>query len=148
MNLSKHFTLDEMTTTSRTAANDPNEQEIIALTALCENVLEPIRNHFGSPVTILSGFRSQEVNRLVGGAKTSQHLRGEAADITIKGVANVDVFNFIKINLDFDQVIAEKLMENNGQSGWVHVSYRLKRNRKEALSFLGGGQYVKGLQFV
>jgi hypothetical protein len=148
MNLSKHFTLDEMTTTSRTAANDPNEQQIIALTALCANVLEPIRNHFGKPVTILSGFRSEEVNRLVGGAKTSQHLRGEAADITMKGVANVDVYNFIKTNLDFDQVIAEKLKENNGQCGWIHVSYRLKRNRKEALSFLGAGRYEKGLWYV
>jgi len=92
MNLSPHFTLAEMTATGRTADNTPGEKEIIALKALCENILEPVREHFGKPVYILSGFRSPEVNKLVGGAPTSQHVKGEAADITIKGVPNMDVW--------------------------------------------------------
>ncbi len=148
MNLSPHFTLQEMTVTGRTAVNDPNAAQIVALKALCENVLEPVRAHFNLPITILSGFRSPEVNKLVGGAPTSQHLKGEAADITIKGVANADVWQFIRDNLVHDQVIAEKLCKENGARGWIHVSYSKKHNREEGLSFLGAGRYVKGFSYV
>lgn len=146
--LSPHFTLQEMTVTGRTAENNPNEEQILCLKALCENVLEPIRKHFGKPITILSAFRSPVVNKLVGGAASSQHLKGEAADITIRGVANADIYNFVRDSLVYDQVIAEKLNKNNGGFGWIHVSYSKKHNREEGLSFLGAGRYVKGLQYV
>ena len=146
--LSPHFTLEEMTATEYPVYNKPSEKEIEALTALCENILEPIRAHFNLPITILSGFRSPELNKTVGGAATSQHLKGEAADITIKGVANADVWQFIKDNLNFDQVIAEKLTKHDGSRGWVHVAYSKHQERGDAISFLGAGRYVKGLRFV
>ncbi len=148
MQISKHFSLAEMTFTSTKHKNMPNEEQVIALKALCENVLEPIRGHFDKPITIHSAFRSPEVNKSVGGAASSQHLKGEAADITIRGVANVDIYNFIRDNLVHDQVIAEKLNKNNGNFGWVHVSYSKHHNREEGISFLGAGRYVKGLVFV
>lgn len=148
MKLSPHFTLAEMTRTSSSLPNKPSEKEIVALKALCENILEPIRIHFAKPVIVNSGYRSAAVNKAIGGAKTSQHLKGEAADIEIRGVSNAAIFRYIHENLDFDQVIAEKLRNDDGSAGWVHVSYSKYGLRGEALSFLGAGRYVKGLQFV
>lgn len=151
--LSTHFSLEELTrskaATKAGLKNQPAAKELAALEALCTNTLESIRAYFGKPITILSGYRCPAVNKLVGGAPDSQHLRGEAADITISGIANVDIYHFIKDNLDFDQVIAEKLKKDNGANGWVHVSYSTKNNRNDAISFLGKGRgYVKGLAFV
>jgi len=130
MNLSKHFTLAEFTH-SQTAEragidNAPNDEQRAKITILCVNVLEPVREHFGLPVRIDSGFRSQALNAIVpNSSNTSQHSLGEAADIVIPGVELMDVFGFIKDNLEFDQVIFELT--------WVHVSFRLGKNRKQVL---------------
>jgi hypothetical protein len=102
-------------------------------------------------VKIRSGFRSQALNRVVGGAPNSQHTTGEAADIEIPGIANADVFRHIVKNLPFDQVIAELLDRNDGSAGWIHVSYSRAKLRHEDLSFLGRGKgkgYVPGLRFI
>jgi hypothetical protein len=111
-------------------------------------VLEPIRSHYDLPVIITSGFRSPEVNHAAGGAADSQHLNGEAADIHIPGVKNADLWTYIKNFLTFDQVIAERLKEDDGAAGWVHVSFRVNRARMSALSSPTKGVYLGGLHFA
>jgi zinc D-Ala-D-Ala carboxypeptidase len=143
MNLSEHFPLAEMTF-SQTAVrkgigNNPPPQAVVALEKLCENVLEPVRAHFGKPVRISSGYRSQALNKAVGGSGTSQHCFGEAADIVVPGVDNLRLAKWIEANTPFDQVIME--------GGWVHVSFG-PRNRRQALTahFSGGrATYSQGL---
>lgn len=152
MNLSDNFTLLEFTDSPKAKElgidNTPNALQIENMKALCDVILEPLRKHFNAPIKILSGFRNLELNRAVGGVDTSQHTQGEAADITIRGVKNCDVWMFISLNLSYDQVIAEKLREDSSNAGWVHVSHRqYGKQRGEALSFLGD-RYVKGLQYV
>ena len=139
MNVSKNFTLTELTKSEAASRkglkNDPNPQELANLKALCENILEPIRAHFGKSVKINSAFRSQKVNSAIGGASTSQHTRGQAADIEITGVANADLAEWIVKNLDFDQVILEFYTQGIPDSGWVHVSFAAKgKNRKSVLT--------------
>lgn len=126
MNLSKNFTLAEFTK-SQTALrqgidNIPEEKHLSAAKLLCENVLQKVREHFG-PVSINSGYRGPKLNEAVGGAKTSQHCNGEAADIEVPGVANAEVAQWIVDNLVFDQVILEFYTPGIPDSGWVHVSY-------------------------
>lgn len=152
MQLSKHFTLAELTRSQtakrRDIDNTPSDAEIKCLKDLCENILEPIRIHFGKPIIISSGFRSKALNKAIGGASTSQHVRGQAVDFEIDGVPNAKVYSYIVKNLDFDQCIAEKLRSDDGSAGWLHVSYVRGKNRGEALSFLGNGRYVRGLVFL
>ena len=117
------------------------------MTRLCINVLEPIRAHFGKPIKIKSGYRCPALNKAVGGSANSQHLLGEAADIEISGVDNADIWRWIDENLEFDQVIAEYLKEDDGSAGWIHVSYNHYDNRKEAISCVAKGKYLDGLHF-
>ena len=117
----KYFTLDELahSNVARTKRidNTPNEQQKKALVALVDNVLDPLRDLFGKPVLVSSGFRSNDLNRAVGGAATSQHMKGEAADIyTGTKEGNKKLFELIRDNLPFDQLIDEK------DFSWVHVS--------------------------
>ena len=121
MNLSQHFTLAEMTVSQEAARsglrNDPDMRQIEALTALCQNVLEPLRARVKRPIIVTSGYRSASINRRIGGSNRSQHCRGEAADIIVPGIPPEDLFALIRVmKLPFDQVI-----EEFGQ--WVHVSY-------------------------
>lgn len=149
MQLSEHFSLAELTVTKSKYLNIPNQQQLLALEALCNNVLEPIRRHYRLPVKVNSGFRSPEVNSAAGGSSKSQHLKGEAADIEVPTVDNVDVWNFIVSTLDFDQVIAEYLSKTDGSAGWIHVSYRADgKNRKDARSCIGRANYPAGLHYV
>jgi hypothetical protein len=130
MNLSTHVTLKEFQVsgiaTLRNLNNQMNESQIASAKLLCENVFEPLRIYLNTPIQISSGFRSLQVNRLIGGAKTSQHTKGEAMDIKIDAKG----FNFIKDKLDFDQLIWE--FGNNENPQWVHVSFS-SRNRKQVL---------------
>lgn len=145
--LSDHFTLAEMTRSQtairRRLNNQPGPKHAGNLKTLCVAVLEPVREHFGRPVIISSGYRSPELNRAIGGASTSQHSKGEAADFTIPGVSNKAVCQWIRENLEFDQLIYEF-----GEAGWVHVSYREGRLRGQVLSAVrleSGTTYVEGL---
>lgn len=152
MRLSEHFTLEELTASPRATKfninNTPNAIQIDSLKTLCDVVLEPLRSHYNRPVIILSGFRCPELNRLIGGAETSQHTLGEAADIHISGVKNDEVWNFINMMINFDQLIAEKLKKDNGMAGWIHVSHKREgTQRGESLSFLGD-KYIKGLHYM
>ncbi|CAB5212891.1 Peptidase M15A, C-terminal [uncultured Caudovirales phage] len=152
MNLSPNFELSEFIESPKAhelgIINNPQQIHIDNLTRLCVNVLEPIRAHFKRPIKIMSGYRCPALNDAVEGAKTSQHLSGEAADIEVQGVDNADVWRWIDENLQFDQVIAEHLSETSGVAGWIHVSYNQFDNRGEALSCIAKGKYVEGLHFV
>lgn len=137
MKLSPHFSLREFTR-SNTAIkngidNNPTEVHLSNMKALCENVLEPVRVHFGTPIRVGSGYRSEKLNKVIGGAKSSQHCRGEAADIDgTKTTTNKMVFDFIRKNLEFDQMIWEFGDDDNPD--WVHVSYTThKKNRRQIL---------------
>ena len=137
MKLSKNFSLEEMcrsnTASVRGLPNVPNAEQVKNLQHLCENVLQPLRDHLGKPVVINSGFRSQAVNMAVGGAKNSQHTKGEAADIKCKDYPYAkEIYTWIMDNLKFDQVI----LERKGKSVWVHISFRAGQNRQQALTML------------
>jgi zinc D-Ala-D-Ala carboxypeptidase len=130
MRLSEHFELWEFTK-SETAKekgikNIPGEDHINNLKKLCLNVLEPAREKFGV-IDISSGFRNPELNREVGGEKTSQHQYGEAADIVPRDYNLWDAFEWMQDNLVFDQIIYEKRKSGN----WIHVSFSEGENRGE-----------------
>ena len=135
MQLSKNFSLAEMTksvTAKRLGIdNTPNEQQIEYLRELCANVLQPLRDELG-PILITSGLRVPELNKAVGGSGTSQHcaLNGAAADIDMDA-KNTEVFNYIKDNLVFDQLIWE--FGSKECPDWVHVSYNYGKNRGQIL---------------
>ncbi len=152
MNLTKNFTLAEMTKSETALRHDmdntPGEKEIGNLKLLCEKVLQPIRDHYGKGVKVNSGFRHPEVNAKVGGSKTSDHCRGQAADIEIPGVANAELAEWIKDNLNFQQLILEFYTPGIPDSGWVHVSYVAEDNKKQVLTATkkdGKTVYLPGL---
>lgn len=130
----KYFTIEEMTKSSTATAkhidNTPNQTAIDNLTKLIEIVLDPLREWYGKPIRVNSGYRCEALNEAVGSkAKKSQHLYGEAADITVGSkTENEKLFNYIKDNLPFDQLI------NESNFSWVHVSYREGRLRKQVLA--------------
>lgn len=152
MNLTKNFTLEEMIK-SETALrhgmdNTPGENEIGNLKLLCEKVLQPVRDHFGKGVKVNSGFRHPDVNAKVGGSRTSDHTRGQAADIEIPGVPNAELAQWIANNIEFRQVILEFYTPGVPDSGWVHVSYVAEDNKKEVLTATkkdGKTVYLPGL---
>ena len=137
MNLSKSFTLNELTKSQEALrlgiANIPNEEQILNLKILCEKILQPIRDFYGMSVSVSSGFRSPELCKAIGSSSTSQHTRGEAADFEIFSIANKALAEFIVANLDYDQCILEFWNENEPNSGWVHCSYSSKYNRRQYL---------------
>lgn len=152
MNLSANFTLKELTksdTATRLGLdNTPDEQALENLKTLCEKVLQPVREHFGKSVTVNSGYRSPESNAAVGGSKTSDHCKGQAADIEIPGVANADLAQWIMDNLDYTQLILEFYTPGIPDSGWVHVSYdpnNLKKQELTATKVAGKTTYLNGL---
>ncbi|EMK10130.1 MULTISPECIES: D-Ala-D-Ala carboxypeptidase family metallohydrolase [Leptospira] len=120
MNLSKNFTLSELTVTQTELPNVPDERQIANLKRLCETILEPLREAIGRPIQVNSGYRSPAVNRKVKGSVTSQHMAGEAADICVSGMSALDVVKVIsRLNLPFHQLINEGT--TTGVT-WVHVS--------------------------
>jgi len=137
MNLSKSFTLNELTKSQEATRlgidNTPNEEHILNLKLLCENVLQPIRDYYGMPVSVSSGYRSAKLCEAIGSSSKSQHTKGQAADFEIFGVANKDLADFVVKNLDYDQCILEFWNENEPNSGWVHCSFNALGNRKQFL---------------
>lgn len=130
----KFFTLRELTKSDtairKGIKNVPSKSEENNLIALVENILDPLREAYGKPIIVTSGYRCEELNRLIGGSKTSQHKSGQAVDIrTIIDTPeeNKKLYDLIiKLNLPFDQLIDEYNFD------WVHVSYSPK-NRKQIL---------------
>lgn len=125
----KYFTVDEMCKTNTGLANVPTKEESDNLVFLIEKLLDPARQKLGLPIKISSGFRSQAVNRRVGGVFNSQHTKGEAADLVCTN--NAKLFEILK-TMKFDQLIWEK--GNSVQPAWVHVSIkRIGINRGQIL---------------
>lgn len=153
MNLTANFTLEELTK-SETALrkgldNTPGSVEVDNLKTLAEKVLQPIREAFGKGVKVNSGFRHPEVNAAVGGSRTSDHCKGQAADIEIPGVPNHTLAMWIEANLDYTQLILEFYTKGVPDSGWVHVSYdpsNLKKQSMTAVKEGGKTVYLPGLQ--
>jgi hypothetical protein len=140
MNLSKNLTLAEVTnsdTAKRLGINNqPTPEHLENLKLLAEKVFQPIREHFGKPIHVSSGYRSKALNKKTpGSSSTSQHCSGEAIDLDQQtmstGITNKMVFDYIKDNLSFDQLIAE--YPDKSDLSWVHVSYSKKKNRKQIL---------------
>ena len=149
--LSDNFTLQEytksQTATRKGLDNTPSEEHLAKAKSLFENVVQKVRNNFGVTV-INSGYRGPALNEAVGGSQSSQHCKGEAVDIECPGTANYDVANWIKENLDFDQLILEFYTPGIPDSGWVHVSYNPDGNRKSVLTAMkenGKTVYKPGL---
>ena len=137
MQLSKNFSLRELTA-SQTAerkgiGNTPSAEHQENLKLLCENVLQPIRDHFNRVVTISSGYRSPALCEAIGSKTTSQHAKGQAADFEIYGLSNGELATWIKDKLDYDQLILEFWTPTSSNSGWVHCSFNFEDNRKEYL---------------
>jgi hypothetical protein len=148
MQLTKNFTLEELTRSSKTKAlridNSPNAEQLSNLKALAENILQPLRDGLAFPIKITSGLRVPALNKAVKGSKTSQHIYGEAADIKVLG-KNKIIFDWIVENLDFDQIIWE--FGTDTEPSWVHVSYKKnevnRRQKLKAIKQNGKTKYIK-----
>ena len=137
MKLSANFTLSELTK-SQTAVrknikNEPSTAHVENLIHLAETVLQPVRDHFGKPVVISSGYRSPELCEAIGSSSKSQHARGEAADFEIMGVDNMQLATWINKNTNFDQLILEFYEPGDPNSGWVHCSAVREGSRAQVL---------------
>lgn len=139
MKVSNHVSLKEVSK-SHTAIkngidNTPSGDHLLNIKELCYHVFEPLREWVGGPVKINSAFRSEALNKIIGGAKSSQHLanNGAAFDIddTFGHKSNAEMFEYIKNNLPFDQLIWEFGTDKNPD--WIHVSYKVKDNRRQVL---------------
>jgi hypothetical protein len=144
MQLSKNLALAEVmrseTAKRRGISNMPTPEHIENFKKLAEKVFQPIREHFGVPIHISSGYRSSALNKAVGGSSSSQHCSGEAIDIDMDGtsITNKQVFDFIRENLEFDQMIWEFGTDTNPD--WVHVSYESTgKQRKQILKAIKKG---------
>ena len=131
--LSPHFTLGEMTKTSAKGLdNTPSHAAVMNLKNLCENWLENLRSRYGSPIVINSGYRSEAVNKAVGGVKGSNHLTGCAVDIRCAG--KEQMIRYASILLDVadgtKQEFDELLLEQHGSVCWLHFAVRPKDNRR------------------
>jgi zinc D-Ala-D-Ala carboxypeptidase len=152
MQLTNNFSLAEMVKSDTALRHDmdntPGENEIANLKKLAEKVLQPVRDHYQKGVKCNSGYRAPAVNQKVGGSPTSDHCKGQAADIEIPGVANADLAKWITENLEFTQVILEFYTPGVPDSGWVHVSYDPDNLKKQVLTAAKqGGKtvYLQGL---
>ena len=136
MKLSRNFSLSELIKSSTAIrhgiANEPNEDQIEKLKLLCENILQPVRDHFGR-VTVTSGFRSPDLCLKINSSINSQHCKAEAADFEVIGVSNAEVADWIKNTLPYDQLILEFWTPEEKNSGWVHCSYVESNPRKQYL---------------
>ena len=126
MRISKNFSYDEMVYSATAERlkldNTPNEKEKANLVRLVLEILQPVRDKWGRPIVVTSGFRSEAVNKAVGGARNSQHRLGEAADIKIGSKSqNKALFNFILDMVNNGEIKVGQLIDEYGYS-WVHVS--------------------------
>lgn len=146
MKLSEHLDLSEVTRSDsakrKGISNEPTPEHLENFKKLAENIFEPIRKHFGVPIHLSSGYRSKALNAAIGGSATSQHCTGEAIDIDMdgsaNGVTNKMVFDYIKANLNFDQLIWE--FGTKDAPDWVHVSFESTgKQRKQVLRAVKAG---------
>jgi len=136
MMLSDNLSLAEATYSAtalrKGIVNEPSVTHLIALKEIANNIFQPCRNHFGKPLRVTSGYRSEELNKIIGGSMKSQHSKGEALDMqSTSGYTNRELFEYIKDHLRFDQLIWEFGDDENPD--WVHCSYKSEGNRGEVL---------------
>jgi len=133
MKLTENFYLNEFTKSDVAnhlgISNEPEDWQLVNIKNTCTHVLQPARNWLNKAIEITSGLRSDKLNKAIGGAKNSQHMKGEAADI--RCFDNISLFNFIKNELQFDQLIAEHKIGDKIR--WIHVSYKGIGNRNQVL---------------
>ena len=133
MELTRNFSLLELTKSDTAIRkginNNPNAEQIEKLKALCENILQPVRDHFGR-VKVTSGFRSVELCTAIGSSANSQHAKAEAADFECVGVDNAELADWIHRELPYDQLILEFYTPGEPNSGWIHCSYTEGMPRK------------------
>ena len=145
MKISQHLSLSEVTRSDSAKRhgidNTPTAEHLENFKLLAEKVFEPIRAHFGVPIHISSGYRSNALNAFIKGSASSQHCKGEAIDIDMdgssNGVTNKMIYDFIVSNLEWDQIIWEFGSDSNPD--WVHVSYTKGKNRKQKLKAVRSG---------
>ncbi len=142
--ISKNFTLAELCNSAAAKRfginNNPDDKVIKNLELLAKNILQPIRDHFDKAIHIVSGYRSPGLNKKVGGASNSQHLIGQAVDIDNDNtdISNAEIFNYIKENIKFDQLIWE--FGNDESPDWVHVSYSAKPRKQILRAYKDGSR--------
>ncbi len=136
--ISKYVTYQEVTKSNQATAlklaNIPNAEQLNNLRLVCTKIFDPLREHFGKPIGISSAYRSVDLNRKIGGSKSSQHCEGKALDIDgdiFGGISNKLIFEYIRKSCTFDQLIWEFGSEN--APDWVHVSYNEGKNRGQVL---------------
>jgi zinc D-Ala-D-Ala carboxypeptidase len=150
MKLSTNFSLSEMTK-SQTAIrkdidNTPTQEHINNLKYVAENLLQPIRDHFGKPVAVSSGYRSVALCEAIGSSSNSQHAKGEAADFEIPGMDNKELGLWIRKNIEYDQLILEFYKDGEPNSGWIHCSMvkdcEPRKSTLQAIKIGGKTQYI------
>ena len=153
MKLSAHLDLSEVTRSDSAKRNGisnmPTPDHIENFKLLAENIFEPIREHFGVPIRISSGYRSKELNdKTKGASKTSDHCFGRAIDIDNDGtsITNKQIFNFIKDNLKYKQLIFEFGTDEN--PAWVHVSYDPNNLKNETLKAVKLNNVTKYIKYI
>ena len=137
--ISKYITYEEathsQTATRKGIKNEPNDTELVCMQLVATEVFDVVREHFNKPLIVSSFYRSLSLNKAVGGAKTSQHMKGQAIDIQGTGfVTNKMIFDYIKDELNFDQLIWE--FGDNKNPAWVHVSYNSKNNNRKQVVYI------------
>ena len=137
MKLSKNFYLSELVksaTADRLGIDNTPPQEVIdKLRLVAVNILQPVRDHFMVPFIPSSGYRCLELNRAIGSKDNSQHVKGEAVDLEVAGVSNLELYFWIRDNLKYDQLILEYYDKYKPNSGWIHASYKKEGNRQQAI---------------
>ena len=136
MKLTEHFRLGEFTRSASAKAHDidnsvPDVETAMRLAALCVCILEPLREHVGHPIRISSGYRCPELNAIVHGSATSQHMTGEAADIRVPDSATgMKWFTWMMEHLKYDQLIKERATKSS-KSFWIHVSLKAHGQQRQ-----------------
>lgn len=151
MKVMKYFTLTELTRSATAKRlgidNTPSSAVRNNLEALVKNILDPLREAWGAPIVVTSGYRCEKLNKVVGGAKNSQHLYGQAADIRTVSDSRDDnmklLRKLIELNLPFDKMIAE-YVDAVGRPDWIHVSFSSAHRRMKMTC--KGGRYTNGIK--
>lgn len=143
--ISKWFSLREFTfsptAVSHNIDNTPTKEVIENIRLVATNILDKVRDRFGL-VRVTSGYRSKQLNKIIKGSPTSEHLTGNAVDFVVPNQDHYVVASWIRDNLDFNQLILENY--TGGDSGWIHVSYRKTGNKRQVLTYKNG-KYLNGL---
>lgn len=141
MNISKHISYNEATfsttATRKGISNTPSSEQLRAMKLVAEKCFEPLRKYMSKPIKINSFFRSEKLNKAVGGSTTSSHCKGQAIDISLHG-ENWIMFDFIRTNLKFSQLIWE--FGNDSEPDWIHISYDEKNLKNQVLRAVRSGR--------